>query len=164
MNLSETILIAAQGDQSAAPPYIVNDSPVHGKGVFAARAIAADTFVIEYQGERISAKQSLKRYNPSPDNPHHTFYFSLESGKIIDGDNDARWINHACAPNCEAREEDGQIFIYTLRDIAAGEELNYDYGLVLEERHTQAVKRDYQCLCGAAICRNTMLAPKSRRR
>ncbi|MDB5765090.1 MAG: hypothetical protein JWQ21_4085 [Herminiimonas sp.] len=76
------------------------------------------------------------------------------------GGNDTRWINHCCAPNCEAREEDGRIFIHALRDILRGEELNYDYGLIVTERHTPAVKRDYACLCGASTCRHTMLAPK----
>lgn len=154
----------AQADQSAAPYFAVRESKIHGKGVFATRKIPAGTLIIEYTGELISAKQAVQRYNPSPDNPTHTFYFSLESGKVIDGGNDARWINHACEPNCEAREEDGRIFIYSLREIQRGEELNYDYGLVLEERYTPTVKRAYACLCGASRCRRTMLAPKRRRR
>jgi hypothetical protein len=144
--------------------YAVRDSKIHGKGVFATRNIPAGTLVIEYDGERMTAKQADRRYNPSPDNPTHTFYFSLENGKVIDGANDARWINHACEPNCEAREENGRIFIYALRDIRRGEELNYDYGLTLDERYTPAVKRAYACLCGANTCRRTMLAPKRRNR
>jgi SET domain-containing protein len=96
----------------------------------------------------------------------HTFLFSLEDGRVIDGGsrgNDARWINHACEPNCEAREEDGRVFIYALRDIPRGEELNYNYGLILDERHTPAVKRAYACLCGSPKCRKTMLAPKRKK-
>ena len=44
--------------------------------------------------------------------------------------NDARWINHGCAPNCEARENDAgtRVAIYALRDIPSNEELLYDYG------------------------------------
>ncbi|MGZ3157721.1 MAG: SET domain-containing protein [Burkholderiaceae bacterium] len=152
-----------QADPDATPYFAVRDSQIHGKGVFATRTIPAGAFVIEYTGEVISSKQAVRRYNPSPDNPTHTFYFSLESGKVIDGGNDARWINHACEPNCEAREEDGHIFIYALRDIDAGEELNYDYGLVVEERYTPAIKRAYECRCGTSSCRHTMLAPKRRK-
>jgi len=144
------------------PFFVVRDSKIHGKGVFAARKIPEGTLVIEYDGKRLTSKQAVQRYNPSPDNPTHTFYFSLENGKVIDGGNDARWINHACEPNCEAREENGRVFIYALRDIQRGEELNYDYGLMVEERYTPAVKRSYQCLCGADSCRRTMLAPKRR--
>jgi len=145
------------------PAIIVRHSTIHGNGVFATRKIPAGEFIIEYKGERITQREADKRAGADPDNPFHTFFFSLESGKLIDGGvngNEARWINHSCEPNCEAREEGGQIFIHALRDIRRGEELNYDYGLIIEDRHTPAVKRAYACLCGAAHCRGTMLAPK----
>lgn len=145
------------------PLYVVKDSKIHGKGVFATRKIPAGTLIIEYEGERISWKEAQRRHNAVPGESTHTFFFSLESGRIIDGGsngNDARWINHSCAPNCEAKEEDRRIFIHALRDIKRGEELNYDYGLVLEERYTPKLKRAYACLCGADTCRGTLLAPK----
>lgn len=148
-------------------PIIVRHSKIHGNGVFARRKIAANSLVIEYAGERITARKAASRKSADPDNPFHTFFFSLENGRLIDGasdGNDARWINHCCEPNCEAREEEGRIFIYTLRDIKRGEELNYDYGLIVEERHTPAIKRAYACLCRAASCRGTMLAPKRKSR
>lgn len=155
--------IAPQPAPQDLPYFAIRESKIHGRGVFATRKIPAGALVIEYTGDRLSSKQAVKRYNPSPDNPTHTFYFSLENGKVIDGGNEARWINHACEPNCEAREESGRIFIYALRDIRRGEELNYDYGLVVEERYTPSIKRAYACLCGAGSCRHTMLAPKRRR-
>ena len=49
-----------------------------------------------------------------------------------------------------------------MRDIAAGEELNYDYGLVIDERYTPKLKAEYPCWCGSAHCRGTLLAPKRR--
>jgi hypothetical protein len=145
------------------PLHIVRNSAIHGKGVFAARKIAAGTRIIEYEGERITARQASKRHDKKDGDPHHTFFFSLESGRVIDGDrngNDARWINHSCAPNCEAIEEGGRVFIYALRDIRRGEELGYDYKLFLEEPHTAALKRDFACHCGAPECRGTMLVSK----
>lgn len=148
-------------------PIIVRHSTIHGNGVFAKRKIKADTCVIEYAGDRITARQAASKKSADPDNPFHTFFFSLENGRLIDGasnGNDARWINHCCEPNCEAREENGRIFIYTLRDIKRGEELNYDYGLIVAERHTPAVKKAYACRCGTAACRTTMLAPKRKPR
>lgn len=151
---------------SDKPAFIVRNSPIHGRGVFATRNIPADTLLIEYEGERISDKEAAKRHGSDPENPYHTFFFSLESGKMIDGGvdgSDARWINHACEPNCEAREEKKRVYIYTLRDIKRGEEFNYDYGLVVDERQTKALKKAYECRCGAASCRHTMLAPKVRK-
>lgn len=141
-------------------------SGIHGRGVFAVRRLKADEALVEYKGERISWKEALRRHPHDPEQPNHTFYFSLEDGRVIDGKhggNSARWINHSCAPNCRAEEDDGRVFIYAARDIAAGEELFFDYGLVLEGRHTKKVKKEYECRCGAASCRGTMLAPKEKR-
>lgn len=154
-------------DQTASswekPPFVVRNSSIHGSGVFATRKIEPETCLIEYGGKRISAREADKRAGADPDNPFHTFFFSLESGKVIDGGdegNDARWINHGCDPNCEAREEKGRVYIYALREIRRGEELCYDYRLQLDERHTPKLKKAYECRCGAANCRRTMLAPK----
>src|SRR5690606_42149415 len=76
--------------------------------------------------------------------------------------NDARWINHSCDPNCEAVEEDGRIFIETIRDIEPGEELTYDYSYILDEPHTAAVKARYPCYCGSPKCRGTILGHNRR--
>jgi len=147
--------------------YKVRLSKVHGNGVFATRKIPAGSRIIEYGSKRISEKQADQRFGLDPDNPHHTFFFSLESGRLIDGGdhgNDARWINHSCDPNCEAQEEKGRVYIDALRDIKRGEELCYDYGLVVELRMTKALKQAYACRCGSKNCRRTMLAPKTRSR
>jgi SET domain-containing protein len=141
----------------------VRDSGVHGRGVYAIAPIEAGSRIVEYKGERISWKQAVDRHPHDPAQPNHTFYFHLDTGQVIDalyGGNKARWINHACEPNCEAEEVEGRVFIKALRDLEAGEELFYDYGLVLDERHTAKVKKQFACWCGAATCRGTMLAPK----
>lgn len=146
------------------PAFVVKTSGIHGKGAFARRDIAAGQRIAEYKGERISNDEAAERH--SRQDGHHTFFFSLEDGRVIDGGSggsNARWINHGCDPNCEAREEKGRVFIHALRDIADGEELCYDYGLIIEERHTKTLKQAYACRCGAANCRQTMLAPKRRR-
>jgi uncharacterized protein len=141
---------------------VVRQSGVHGKGVFAAVSIATGERLIEYKGERISWKEALRRHPHNPDEPNHTFYFALDDGDVIDGKvkgNSARWINHSCAPNCEAEEIEGHVYIHALRDIAEGEELFYDYGLVIDAKQTKKLKREYECRCGARKCRGTMLAP-----
>ncbi len=141
-------------------------SGVHGRGVFAMRDIAAGARLIEYRGEVIDWPEALRRHPHDPSQPNHTFYFHLDDGRVIDGNvrgNAARWINHACEPNCEADEIDGRIYIRALRDLHAGEELFFDYRLVIDERMTARLKRDYACRCGSANCRGTMLAPRRRR-
>jgi hypothetical protein len=143
----------------------VRRSTVHGRGVYAVQDIAAGDTLIEYVGEIISWEEAQVRHPHDPANPNHTFYFHIDESRVIDalvGGNSSRWINHACEPNCEADEQDGRIFIKALRDIAAGEELNYDYGLIIDERYTKKLKAEYPCWCGAANCRGTLLAPKRR--
>ena len=141
----------------------VRRSGVHGKGVFALQPIAKGEVIIEYKGEVITWKEALRRHPHDPKDPHHTFYFHIDDSHVIDakyGGNAARWINHACAPNCEADETDGRVFIKSLRALKPGEELFYDYGLVIDERYTPALKKQYECRCGSRGCRGTMLAPK----
>ncbi len=122
----------------------VRRSGVHGKGVFALRPIAAGERIIEYKGEVISWPEALRRHPHDPSDPNHTFYFHVDDRHVIDanvGGNAARWINHACEPNCQADEAGGRVFIRALEDISPGEELFYDYGLVIDERHTPALKK-----------------------
>ena len=141
----------------------VRRSGVHGKGVFALAPLAAGERVIEYTGEVITWREALRRHPHDPADPDHTFYFHIDDKHVIDakfGGNSARWINHACAPNCVADEVEGRVFIHALRDIAPGEELFYDYGLIIDERYTKKLKKQFECRCGTTGCRRTMLAPK----
>jgi SET domain-containing protein len=136
---------------------------MQGLGAFATRDIGADTRLIEYAGQRLTPDEADVRYPDVEGERHHTFLFAIDDDVVIDAafeGNEARFINHSCDPNCDAVIDDGCIWIETLRDIAAGEELAYDYAYVLEERHTPAAKRRFPCSCGAAKCRGTILAKK----
>ena len=142
-------------------------SGVHGKGVFALSDLAEGETIIEYVGEVISWREALRRHPHNPQDPNHTFYFHIDDKHVIDGKaggNSSRWINHACKPNCEADEDGGRVFIKALRNIASGEELFYDYGLVIDARYTPKLLADYPCWCGAGHCRGTLLAPKARKK
>ena len=110
----------------------VKRSRVHGTGVFAAQSIRKGTRIIEYTGERISWKEAQDLPPLDPNDPHHTFFFSLDDGRVINaavGGNEARWINHSCAPNCKTTERRRRVYIVALRDLKKGEELFYDYSL-----------------------------------
>ena len=144
---------------------IVRCSPVHGRGVFATRALVAGELICEYLGERISWDEAVRRHPRDPAQPDHTFYFDVGNGTVIDGavgGNSARWINHACRPNCEAEDRDGRIFIRTVKRVPAGEELCIDYALFVDGRYTRQLRERYACHCGAADCRGTMLAKRRR--
>jgi SET domain-containing protein len=141
----------------------LRSSGIHGKGVFAREHIPAGTRIIEYEGERITDAQGDERYPYDPNVPYHTFLFKLDDDVLLDGGtggNVSKWINHSCDPNCESVIEDERIFVDAIRDIEPGDELTYDYFLIVPERHTAAVKRRYPCICGKANCRGTMLTRK----
>jgi hypothetical protein len=143
----------------------VRRSGVHGKGVFALQDIAEGETLIEYVGQVISWDEAQDRHPHDPNDPNHTFYFHVNEDRVIDalyGGNSSRWINHSCAPNCEADEDNDRIFIKAIRNIAAGEELNYDYGLIIDEPYTPELLAEYPCWCGAKKCRGTLLSPKER--
>jgi SET domain-containing protein len=143
----------------------VRRSGVHGKGVFALQDLAEGEKIIEYVGEVITWEEAQDRHPHDPQDPNHTFYFHVDEDRVIDalyGGNSSRWINHSCDPNCEADEEEGRIFIKALRNIQSGEELNYDYGLIIDEPYTKKLKAEYPCWCGAKNCRGTLLSPKDR--
>jgi hypothetical protein len=141
----------------------VRKSGIHGKGVFALQPIAPGEVVIEYKGELITWAEAQKRHPHDPSDPNHTFFFHIDDERVIDGKvqgNAARWINHACDPNCEADEVDGRIFIKAIKPVKAGDELFYDYGLIIDERYTPKLKKEFACHCGSRKCRGTMLSPK----
>jgi hypothetical protein len=141
----------------------VRKSGIHGKGIYAIRPIKEGEKVLEYKGEIITWKKAQRIHPHDPNQPNHTFYFHLDDDNVIDaknGGNSARWINHSCDPNLEANQEGYRVFFTALRNIKIGEELSYDYGLMIEGRRTQKLKKEYACLCGFANCRGTMLACK----
>lgn len=153
----------ASDTANTKPWHYVAESELHGRGVFARRFIPKGSTIMEYEGKRISSDEADEQPSADPDNPYHTFFFSLSSGEIIDGaqqGNEARWINHSCEPNCEGHENDAgdRVFIVAKRDIEKDEELLYDYALTIDEPLTESLKQNYACWCGAPQCRGTMLA------
>ena len=140
----------------------VLQSPVHGRGVFAARTIRKGETVIEYRGKRMTWDEACEQPASDDADPYHTFLFSLDDGRVIDASirgNAARWINHSCAPNCETYEDDrGRVYVAARRKIRPGEELSYDYRLEIEGKVGKRMRKAYACRCGARRCRGTMLA------
>ncbi len=125
-------------------------STIHGMGGFAKKPIPRGAPIIEYVGERIDKQESMRRCEQN-----NEYIFTLNDACDLDGNvpyNPARWINHSCAPNCDAEIIDERIWIVANRDIAAGEEITFNYGFDLEDY------RDYPCRCGAPNCVGYMVA------
>jgi len=144
----------------------LRSSAIQGQGAFATRSIRKGTRIIEYTGERISPEDADQRYDDPGMGRHHTFLFSVDKRTVIDAavnGNEARFINHSCAPNCEAIDERKRIYIEAIRNIAPGEELVYDYAYERDGTEDEDWERLYVCKCGAPTCRGTILAPPKKR-
>ena len=95
-----------------------------GLGLFALKPIPAGKKIIEYTGPLVSDAEVERR-------PNAKYFFGVNSKWTIDGtprSNTARYINHSCRPNCEALISGRRVWIWSKRNIKAGEELSYDYG------------------------------------
>jgi SET domain-containing protein len=127
-------------------PLVVRPSPIHSVGVYAATAIRKGTRLVEYTGPRISPDEADRIYEGAD----RTYLYGLDDGKtVIDGEGLAAYLNHSCDPNCEIDEIKGRVWLFALRDIAAGEELVWDYNLYDDDDPAP-------CHCGSPKCRGTM--------
>ena len=60
-------------------------------------------------------------------------------------------VNHSCDPNTGLWQQGGHTYLMSLRPIAAGEELFFDYSTSMVDEPWSM-----QCLCGTAACRGVI--------
>src|SRR6202790_289639 len=126
---------------------IIRSSAIHAAGCYTTTRIAKGRRVAEYTGPRITKDEADTLYEESP----VTYLFGLGDGSVvIDGHCTAMFINHSCDPNCETSEEDGQVWVTAIKNIAAGSEITYDYCLY------DGGDDGALCNCGTGGCRGTM--------
>ena len=133
----------------------VRESEIHGTGVFASTKVPKGKKVIEYIGEKITKKESARRSialiekNRGSETDGAVYIFEVNKRHDIDGnipENTARFINHACDPNCEPDVIKNRVWLISTRKIKKGEELSYNYGFDLEDYE------EHKCRCGAKEC------------
>jgi SET domain-containing protein len=115
--------------QKRLPRIVRRRSKTHGFGVFAAEPINKNTRIIDYDGELIRNGQSAAREaRYLADGCIWVFRINRAwSRDAAVGGNIARFINHACTPNCWFEVVGKTIWIRASRAIRTGEELTYDY-------------------------------------
>ncbi len=134
--------------------YEIRSSSIHQRGLFAKEPIKSGSKVIQYLGKKISKEEASRRalkweHKAKKSGEGLVYIFELDDKWDIDGrisNNPARYINHSCDGNCEAINDDGEIWIIAERSIKKGEELTYDYGYDMEHF------LDHPCLCGTKKC------------
>jgi uncharacterized protein len=98
-----------------------------GLGLFAVRPIAKKQYIVTYSGKWITTEEARERERLG--NPK--YFFEVNSRWTIDGTtrrNLGRYANHSCKPNAEAVLRKGKIVLLSLKAIAPGDEITYDYG------------------------------------
>lgn len=94
-----------------------------GLGLFTLVSIPTDKRIIEYIGLILTKEEADKKGG--------RYLMKLDDEYFIDGSprsNLARYINHSCQPNAKAFRTGVRIWIWSISDIKAGEEITYDYG------------------------------------
>lgn len=154
---SETDILRFNQLKKRKKPVKFARSAIHNWGLYAIEPIAANEMIIEYVGEIIRQKVSERREkNYLRSGLGSSYLFRIDENTVIDATKRggiARFINHCCTPSCTAKiikvEGQKRIVIYALRDIAADEELTYDYKFEREQDGGERIP----CLCGAPGCK-----------
>jgi len=122
-------------------------------GVYACEVIPLGRKVIEYTGKVLSLhefnREFERKYHGRP--PRRLYGMSLSRKLVVDASRQgcgAEYINHSCEPNLFVRRHGGHALLFSLRRIARGEELCYDYQL---PRGWKA-----PCRCGSSRCRGML--------
>jgi histone-lysine N-methyltransferase SETD1 len=154
---SETDILKFNALKKRKKPVKFARSAIHNWGLYAIEPIAANEMIIEYVGEIVRQKVAERRErNYLKSGIGSSYLFRIDESTVIDATKRggiARFINHCCTPSCTAKiikvEGQKRIVIYALRDIAADEELTYDYKFEREQNGEERIP----CLCGAPGCK-----------
>ena len=147
---------------------VVRRSRVSGLGLYTLTPIPANTIACEYAGERVRATVADARVARAPSHVGTaTYLFTVPRDVSVSGvylvidatsrGGMARFVNHSCAPSLEAvavaatTHHPARVLLMARRDLAAGEELTYDYRLPGSEEGGEEM-----CACGAAACRRVL--------
>jgi len=123
-------------------------NPTVGWGVFAQRPIPLGT--ITWVRDPLDQSLARQQANCLPDilqSALRRFAFLDDRDDIILCWDLARYINHSCEPTCLTTHWGAEVAI---RNIAAGEELTDDYGLL-------RLQSPFPCACGRPACRKVIL-------
>lgn len=128
---------------SSNKPYRIGRSKT-GLGLFATKPIKKGTQIIRYFGPMLDCRKK------KDDEVENKYLFQINNRWTIDGSvrkNTARYINHACRPNAESdvNSRKRTVHIRAIKNIAPGEEINYDYGTEYFKEYLKPIG----CKCAA---------------
>lgn len=131
------------------PKLEVKKSKLQGKGVFAVENIKHGERIAIFGGSVMLIDEIYNLPENMQDYPMQIEErFVLGNRTPIPEDTD--YFNHNCKPNSGFH---GQIFLVAMRDIAKGEEIVFDYAMVLSESIGSGIVFEMDCNCGSSNCR-----------
>jgi SET domain-containing protein len=137
------------------PSIEVKDTEKYGKGIFATKNIKKDEVLIVMGGYIFDIEDENHLNDFNCDKPIEISEdFSLCPIEPSDMDlMPQHYVNHSCNPNTGFK---GSQFMVAMRDIQSGEEVLYDYAMIIASnpKSTEYFKMD--CLCGAPNCRKVI--------
>ncbi len=141
---------------SSNKPYRIGRSKT-GLGLFATKPIKKGTQIIRYFGPMLDCRKK------KDDEVENKYLFQINNRWTIDGSvrkNTARYINHACRPNAESdvNSRKRTVHIRAIKNIAPGEEINYDYGTDYFKEYLKPIG----CKCAACEKKRAKLRAEAR--
>ena len=141
---------------SSNKPYRIGRSKT-GLGLFATKPIKKGTQIIRYFGPMLDCRKK------KDDEVENKYLFQINNRWTIDGSvrkNTARYINHACHPNAESdvNSRKRTVHIRAIKNIAPGEEINYDYGTEYFKEYLMPIG----CKCAACEKKRAKLRAEAR--
>ncbi len=130
-----------------SPKVEMQNSPIHGRGLFAKEKILKDELIVDYEGSNgkfVNINEADRLYDLGNDyviQVEDNLFFAATTGKEIELEDH---INHSCSPTTGIK---GKLALVACRDILPGEEITFDYAM--------SESSDYfiNCHCGAKNCR-----------
>jgi uncharacterized protein len=131
-----------------SPKAAVQDSAIHGRGLFAIGELKPGEIVC-VKGGYIFERTALGGITAALGPAEIQIADDLFIGPRHPEEREGAMIfsNHSCDPNIGVQ---GQIVFVALRQIAAGEELTHDWATTDDDEYTMT------CRCGAACCRGVI--------
>ncbi|MBW2976092.1 SET domain-containing protein [Candidatus Woesearchaeota archaeon] len=128
----------------------VKKSKNHGRGVFAKEDISKGERLAIFGGCVMRIDELKNLPEDAQDHPmqiEERFVFGTRELESAD------FFNHSCNPNSGFK---GQIFLVAMGDIKKGEEITFDYAMVVSESVGSDIIFKMSCNCGSQNCRKVV--------
>lgn len=133
----------------------VKDTNRYGNGIFATEAISANEVLIVMGGYIIdlNAENNLDEFQidkPIEISEEFSFCPMKPSDMAL---MPQHYVNHSCDPNTGFK---GSNFMVAMRDIKPGEEILYDYAMIIASNKSSENYFEMECTCGTPLCRKVI--------